>query len=159
MGYSVTKEALSPEENALTERIIGAAIRVHKAIGPGLLESAYQACLYYELQKSGLRVREQVPVPLVYGDVVLDVSYRLDLLVEEKVIVELKAVDSITSIHEAQLLSYLKLQDKRIGLLINFHVELLVSGVRRILNGYNSAKTSVSSVSNSVPSVVKRSRT
>lgn len=120
--------------NELTNLIIGAAMEVHKALGPGLLESAYDACLCRELELRGVRIARQVPLPIRYKDVRLDCGYRLDLLVEDTVIVEVKAVESILPIHEAQLLTYLRLADKRIGLLINFHAPLLKQGLRRMVH-------------------------
>jgi GxxExxY protein len=122
--------------NKITERIIGAAIAVHQALGPGLLESAYEACLAFELRQRGLKVEQQKPVPVVYRDVKLDCGYRLDLLVEDCVIVEIKSVDHLAAIHEAQLLSYLKLTGCKIGLLINFNVKMLMSGIKRIVNDF-----------------------
>ena len=120
------------ELNEISEKIIGCAIKVHKAIGPGLLESTYEVCLVYELQKAGLKVESQLALPVVYDGIKLDAGYRIDLLVEDTVIVELKAIDSLLPIHEAQVLSYLKLSGKKIGLLINFNVKLLVNGVKRL---------------------------
>ena len=120
--------------NKITETIIGAAIDVHRALGPGLLESAYEACLAYELVDRGLRVIQQKPLPVVYREVHLDCAYRLDLLVEDKVIVEIKAVDVIHPIYKAQLPSYLKLSGCKVGLLINFNVPVLVNGVVRLAN-------------------------
>ncbi|PWH14990.1 MAG: GxxExxY protein [Anaerolineae bacterium] len=117
--------------NLITEKIIGAAIEVHRVLGPGLLESAYEACLIYELTRRGLKVEQQKPLPVVYKDVRLDIGYRLDLLVEDSVIVELKAVEQLLPIHEAQLISYLKLSGYRLGLLINFNVLILKDGIRR----------------------------
>jgi GxxExxY protein len=126
---------LSMEEmNKITEAIIGAAIEVHRALGPGLLESAYVTCLVYELRERGYKVLQEVPLPLVYKEVKLDCGYRLDLFVNDAVIVEVKSVESLASIHEAQLLSYLKLADCKIGLLINFNVKMLKYGVRRLAN-------------------------
>lgn len=122
------------ELNEITQTIIGCAIRVHKALGPGLLESTYEVCLVHELSKSGLKVRSQVALPVVYDGVTLDAGYRVDLLVEEMVIVELKAVESIHPIHEAQVISYLKLSGMKIGLLINFNVKMLTNGIRRLAN-------------------------
>jgi GxxExxY protein len=122
--------------NKITERIIGAAIAVHQALGPGLLESAYEACLAFELRQRGLKVEQQKPVPVVYRDVKLDCGYRLDLLVEDCVIVEIKSVDHLAAIHEAQLLSYLKLTGCKIGLLINFNVKMLMSGIKRVVNDF-----------------------
>ena len=120
--------------NKITENIIGAAIAVHRALGPGLLESAYEACLAYDLVDSGFLVERQKGLPVVYRDVNVDCGYRIDLLVENKVIVELKAVERILAIHEAQLLSYLKLSGCRVGLLINFNVKILKTGIRRFIN-------------------------
>ena len=134
----------------ITRQIIGAAIEVHKAIGPGLLESAYQACLAFELRQRGLRVDEQVPLPVVYKDVRLDCGYRLDLLVEDSVIVEIKAVEQLCSIHDAQLLSYLRIAHKQVGLLINFHNRVLKDGLKRIVNEFpDSAISAFSAVSGS----------
>jgi GxxExxY protein len=124
------------EINRLTEGIIGAAIAAHRALGLGLLESTYQACLEYELQEKGLLYERQKALPVVYKGVQLDCGYRIDLLVEETVVVELKAVDQVLPIHQAQLLSYLKLSKKTIGLLINFNVMQLTQGVHRIVNNY-----------------------
>ena len=122
------------ELNKLTEAIIAAAIAVHKFLGPGLLESTYEACLIYELHKRGFQVRKQVELPVVYDGMLIDCAYRIDVVVEEAVILELKAVEAITKLHEAQLISYLKLSDARLGLIINFNVLKLVDGVRRIAN-------------------------
>jgi GxxExxY protein len=118
----------------LTERIIGAAIAVHEEVGPGLLESVYEACLAYELTQRGLRVEQQKPLPVVYRSVYLECGRRLDLVVEDKVIIELKAVEKMTPLYEAQLLSYLKLSGYKTGLLINFNVRYLVDGVTRLVN-------------------------
>ena len=120
--------------NKITETIIGSAIAVHKSLGPGLLESAYEACLAFEMADRGLSVERQKALPVVYRDVKLDCGYRIDLLVEEKVIVELKAIDRLLPIHSAQLLSYLKLSACKVGLLINFNVKILKSGLCRIIN-------------------------
>jgi GxxExxY protein len=123
--------------NALTERIIGAAIDVHRALGPGLLESAYEACLHRELISRGMKVERQKPLPLVYGDVSLDCVYRMDMVVEDAVIVEIKSVTQLDRVHEAQLLSYLKLSQKCVGLLINFNVSVLTAtGIKRRVNGF-----------------------
>jgi GxxExxY protein len=118
----------------LTGRIIGCGMKVHTVLGPGLLESAYEACLCYELEKAGLKVERQKPIPLIYEEVKLDCGYRLDLLVEDRVIVEIKAVESISSLASAQLLTYLKLYNRKIGLLINFNVQHLRDGIKRIAN-------------------------
>ncbi len=122
------------ELNKISEKIIGAAIEVHKTLGPGLLESAYEACLKYELEKRDLKVLSQVGLPVIYDGMKIDLGYRLDLLVEDTVIIELKAVNKITPVHEAQLLSYLKLSGKRLGLLINFNVIYLKDGITRRMN-------------------------
>jgi GxxExxY protein len=119
--------------NTITEAIIGAAMAVHKALGPGLLESAYEACLAFELAERGLGAEKQKPMPVTYRGVTLDCGYRLDFLVEGKVIVELKTVDKLQPIHEAQLLSYLKLSGCQVGLLINFNVKVLRNGIRRLV--------------------------
>jgi len=124
------------EDNEITEKIIGCAIKVHKALGPGLLESAYQACLYYELVKSGLSVEKEKPLPLVYEEVKLDCGYRMDLVIERRIVVEVKSVDVLTDIHLAQVLTYLKLNNNRFGLLINFSVLKLKDGIKRVVNGY-----------------------
>ncbi|MBC7899706.1 MAG: GxxExxY protein [Saprospiraceae bacterium] len=122
------------ELNDLTEKIIGCAIKVHRVLGPGLLESAYEVCLAYELQKAGLKVERQVALPVFYEGIRLDAGYQLDIVVEGAVILELKAVERILPIHEAQLLTYLKLMNKKVGLLINFNVTLLRDGIRRRMN-------------------------
>ena len=122
------------ELNQVTRIIIGAAIDVHKAPGPGLLESAYEACLAYEIMERGLSVERQRPLPLIYKAVTLDCGYRLDLLVEDAVIVEVKAVDEFVPIHKAQLLSYLKLSGCKVGLRINFNSLVLKHGIRRLAN-------------------------
>ena len=124
------------ETNELTQAIIGAAIEVHKRLGPGLLESAYRACLAYELRKRGFEVQEEKPVPVIYDDVKLDCGFRADLLVNGQVVVELKAKSDIHPMDKAQTLSHLRLLGLRFGLLINFHEVKLVDGVHRIVNGY-----------------------
>jgi GxxExxY protein len=121
--------------NATTDVIINAAIEVHKALGPGLLESAYEACLAYELRNRGLQVESQKPLPLTYKDITLDCGYRIDLVVDNIVLVELKAVDAISPIHQAQVLSCLKLSGIKVGLLMNFNVKLLKNGLHRFING------------------------
>jgi GxxExxY protein len=119
------------EINQITEKIIGCAIEVHKNLGPGLLESAYEESLYYELNTLGLDVKRQLALPLVYKDVKLDAGYRIDLMVENKVIVEIKSVEAIAEIHKAQLMTYMKLANIKIGLLINFNVSRLKDGIVR----------------------------
>jgi GxxExxY protein len=120
----------------LTPEIIGAAIKIHRTLGPGLLESAYEACLAHELKKLGLRVECQKPVPLIYESVKLECGFRADLVIENRVVVETKCKEAVHPVDEAQLLSHLRLLDIRVGLLINFHVVLLKYGIKRIVNNY-----------------------
>lgn len=127
-----TETTEQTNRDLLTNAIIGAAIEVHRRLGPGLLESAYEACLIYELKLRKLKVEHQKSLPIFYKDVMLDCGYRLDLVVENEVIVEIKSVNAIMAIHEAQLLSYLKLSDYKTGLLINFNVKMLKEGIRRM---------------------------
>lgn len=122
------------EKNKITYQIIGCAYKVHSALGPGLLESTYEACLQKELLLSGLRAIKQVPLPVVYREEILDVGYRVDLIVEDTVIIELKAVDEINPVHKAQLLTYLKLSGIPLGLLINFNVKDLKTGITRMIS-------------------------
>ncbi|HXI53488.1 MAG TPA: GxxExxY protein [Candidatus Saccharimonadales bacterium] len=122
------------ERNRITGQIVDAAMRVHSKLGPGLLESAYEACLAYELRKRGFKALTQVGLSVSYDEVQLDVGYRIDLLVEDEVIVELKAVDELAPIHDAQLISYLKLSGRKVGLLINFNVRRLKDGIHRKVN-------------------------
>jgi len=117
--------------NKVTEKIIGCAIEVHRILGPGLLESAYEECLAFELKNAGLRVERQKAVPIVFKEIKLDCGYRIDILVEDLVIVELKTVDTFNPVHEAQILTYMKFADKELGLLINFNVTLLKNGIKR----------------------------
>ncbi|HXP04196.1 MAG TPA: GxxExxY protein [Stellaceae bacterium] len=124
---------VSRDNDPLTERIIGFAIEVHRQLGPGLLESAYEECLCYELRESGLVFRRQVPLPVVYKTIRLDCGYRIDIVVEEKVILELKTVERLIAVHEAQLLTYLKLSGMRVGLLLNFNAPVLKDGIRRLI--------------------------
>jgi GxxExxY protein len=121
------------DENKLSNIILGCAIEVHKQLGPGLLESAYQECLYYELKSIGLNVQKEKPMPIIYKDVKLDHGYRIDLLVEEKVVIEIKTVENFTDVHVAQVLTYLRLGDYKLGLLLNFHVTSLKYGIKRII--------------------------
>ena len=121
-------------ENEISKLIFDCALTVHKSLGPGLLESAYEECLYYELKKSGLNVEKQKPLPLVYEEVKLEVGYRIDLIVENKVIIELKAVEALNDVHLAQVLTYLRLSNCKLGLLINFNVSLIKNGIRRVVN-------------------------
>ena len=121
-------------ENEISSKIIGAAIEVHKQLGPGLLESTYETCLAYELKQMELDVKQQQALPVVYKEVKLDAGYRIDLLIENKVIIEIKSVETMADIHTAQLLTYLKLKDLKLGLLINFNSVRVVDGLKRIVN-------------------------
>jgi GxxExxY protein len=119
------------EINEITEKIIGSAIEVHRLLGPGLLESAYEECLAFELQAKGLNIQRQKAVPVVYKEIKLDCGYRIDILVENTVVIELKTVDAFNPVHQAQILTYMKFAQKSIGLLINFNVTLLKNGIKR----------------------------
>src|SRR3972149_5620822 len=119
------------EINQITEKIIGCAIEVHRNLGPGLLESAYEECLAFELNNAGLIFERQRPVPVIYKNIKLECGYRIDILVENKVVIELKTVDAFNPVHEAQILTYMKFAEKKIGLLINFNVTLLKNGIKR----------------------------
>ncbi len=121
-------------ENELSKKIIGCAIEVHKQLGTGLLESAYQECLYYELKLAGLQVQKEKPMPIVYKEVKLDHGYRIDLLVEEKVVIEIKTVEVFNDVHTAQVLTYLRLGKYKLGLLFNFQTTILKSGIKRVIN-------------------------
>jgi GxxExxY protein len=121
-------------ENEIATKIIGGSIEVHKALGPGLLESAYKECLFYKLHQQGLSVQKEKAMPLFFEEVQLECGYRIDLLVENKVVIELKSVDSLNDVHLAQTLTYLKLGDYKLGLLINFNVALLKQGIKRVIN-------------------------
>jgi len=138
----------------LTQKVIGCAMRVHSALGPGLLESAYQECLCFDLLRAGLYVEKQEPMPLVYSEVKLDCGYRVDVMVERRLILEIKSVEALNDIHLAQVLTYLKLANCHLALLMNFNVLHLRDGIRRVVNQYDdsasSAKTSASSAVNSV---------
>ncbi len=121
-------------ENEIATKILGCALEVHKALGPGLLESAYQECLYYKLGKEGFYVEKEKPMPLIFEEVKLECGYRIDLLVENKVVIEIKSVEALNDVHLAQTLTYLKLGDYKLGLLLNFNVALLKNGIRRVVN-------------------------
>ena len=125
------------EQNPFTEKIVGAAIEVHRHLGPGLLESAYEECLCFELSRVGLHFQRQVHLPVNYKGLRLDCAYKMDLMVEDSVIVEIKAIEELLPIHKAQLLTYLRASGKRFGLLINFNVVLLKDGIQRVLNGFS----------------------
>jgi GxxExxY protein len=122
-------------EEQISRIVFESALKVHKSLGPGLLESAYEECLFYELKKTGLKVEKQKPLPLIYEEVNLEIGYRIDIIIENKFIVEVKSVESLNDVHLAQLLTYLKLSSCKLGLLINFNVKLLKNGVRRVING------------------------
>jgi len=132
----VTQRKTSEELNALTEKVIGAAIHVHRELGPGLLESTYSECLAIELKDCCLHADREVTIPLRYKNVTVESAYRLDFIVEDTIIIECKAVEQLLPIHSAQVLTYLKLTDKKLGLLINFNVEVLHKGIKRIANGF-----------------------
>ncbi|BBO30522.1 GxxExxY protein [Lacipirellula parvula] len=123
------------DENPISQQIVDAAYQLHKTLGPGLLESVYEVVLAYELRKRGLKVERQLPVQVVYDGICFEEGYRLDLLVEGKVIVEIKSIETVTPVHKKQLLTYLRLLDKRLGLLINFNEELIRNGISRVVNG------------------------
>ncbi len=122
-------------ENEIAKIVIEKAIKVHKELGPGLLEKTYEECLFYELEKSGLFVEKQKPLPLVYEEIKLEVGYRVDLMVENKFIIEIKSVEALNDVHLAQILTYLRLSGCKLGLLINFNVKYLKSGIKRVING------------------------
>ena len=122
------------EENELSRIVFDSALKVHQSLGPGLLESAYEECLFYELKKSGLYVEKQKALPLIYEDVKLDVGYRIDIIIENKVILEIKSVEALNDLHFAQILTYLKLTNCKLGMLINFNVTLIKNGIKRVVN-------------------------
>ena len=122
-------------ENEIAKQIVDVAFKIHTTFGPGLLESVYETIMAYELQKRGLRVQRQQAIPVVYEDVRMDLGFRADLIIEGKVVVEIKSVEAIAPVHKKQLLTYLRLADKRLGLLINFNVELIKNGISRVVNG------------------------
>jgi GxxExxY protein len=126
---------LAMTENEIAQQIIDAAFKVHTRLGPGLLESVYETVLAYELEKRGLYVQRQEPIPVFYEQVQMEVGFRADLIVNEKVIVELKSIEQVAPVHKKQLLTYLRLADKRLGLLINFGTELIKDGISRVVNG------------------------
>jgi len=123
-------------ENEIARIVFDAGMQIHKALGPGLLESAYEECLFYELKNQGLYVEKQKSLPLIYEEVKLDVGYRIDLFVEKKLVVEIKSVEAINDLHMAQILTYLKLSNCKLGLLINFNTVLYKNSVRRVINGH-----------------------
>jgi GxxExxY protein len=121
-------------ENELSRVVFDAALKVHQALGPGLLESAYEECLYYEIKKSGFYVEKQKSLPLIYEDVKLEIGYRLDIIIENKLILEIKSVENLNDVHFAQLLTYLKLTNCKLGMLMNFNVSLIKNGIKRVVN-------------------------
>ena len=121
-------------ENELSKIVFDSALKVHQALGPGLLESAYEECLFYELKKLGLNVQKQKPLPLIYDDVTLEIGYRIDIIIENKLILEIKSVEALNDVHFAQLLTYLKLTNCKLGMLINFNVTLIKNGIKRVVN-------------------------
>ncbi|MEI6683955.1 MAG: GxxExxY protein [Bacteroidota bacterium] len=123
------------DENEIARKVLWISLQVHKSLGPGLLESAYKECLAYKLQQAGLKIEKEVPMPLVFEGVKLQCGYRIDLLIEHKVVVEIKSVDSLNDVHLAQILTYMKLGNFKLGLLINFNVALLKQGIRRVIYG------------------------
>lgn len=122
-------------ENEIANKVIGLAIEVHSALGPGLLECAYQECLFYKIGKSGLKVEKEKPMPLIFEEVKLECGYRIDLLVENKLVIEIKSVEALNDVHLAQTLTYMKLGNYKLGLLVNFNVALLKNGIKRVVNG------------------------
>ena len=131
---------ITPKVNLITRQVISAAMKVHSILGPGLLESAYHACLLHELRKQGLTVASQVGLPVMYDGEKIDLGYRIDLMVNDLVIVEVKCVDAINPVHQAQLLSYMRLSGRQVGLLINFNVVHLRDGIKRMVDGYDWQK-------------------
>lgn len=130
------KDLFMLTENQISSKVIGAAIEVHKQLGPGLLESAYEYCLAHELESLGFTVERQVALPIIYKGIKLDAGYRIDLLINQKLIIEIKSIEALAPIHTAQLLTYLKLKDLKLGLLINFNSVVVKGGIKRIINGY-----------------------
>jgi GxxExxY protein len=132
---AILKNNAGITKNEISRIVFDCALKVHQNLGPGLLESAYEECLFYELMKTGLLVEKQKPLPLTYEDVRLEVGYRIDIMVENKFIIEIKAVDNLNDVHLAQVLTYLKLSGCKLGMLINFNVSLIKNGIRRVING------------------------
>ena len=127
--------SLKMTENELSKIVFDSALKLHKALGPGLLESAYEECMFYELCKTGVKLEKQKPLPLIYEEIKLETGYRVDLIVENKLIIEIKSVEALNDVHLAQIMTYLKLSGCKLGLLINFNVVLIKDGIRRIING------------------------
>jgi GxxExxY protein len=145
-------------DNQITERIIGAAIEVHRHLGPGLLESAYEECLCYELNQMGLQFKRQVRLPVLYKGVRIESAHKMDLLVEDAVVVEIKATEDVAPVHSAQVLTYLKFSGKHVGLLINFNVPVLKDGLKRIVNHYTGPAIALSELSSAAPRFSPRLR-
>jgi GxxExxY protein len=122
-------------ENEISKIVFDAALKIHQDLGPGLLESAYEECLFYELNKTGLKIEKQKALPLIYEDVKLEIGYRIDIMIEDKMIIEVKAIEALNDIHLAQVLTYLKLSNCKLGMLINFNVTLIKNGIKRVING------------------------
>jgi GxxExxY protein len=122
-------------ENEISKMVFDCALKVHQNLGPGLLESAYEECLFHELMKTGLKIEKQKPLPLIYEEVKLEIGYRIDIMIENKFIIEIKSVDALNDVHLAQILTYLKLSKCKLGLLINFNVSLIKNGIKRVING------------------------
>ncbi len=133
---NISNSIKNSEENELVKMVVNAGFNIHKVLGPGLLESAYEECLFYELSKIGLIVEKQRVLPLVYENIKLDAGYRIDLMIEGKLIVEVKSVENLNNLHIAQTLTYLKLSKCKLGLLMNFNTVLFKDGIKRIINGY-----------------------
>ena len=131
----VNKTKKKMTENEVAHKVIGLAMEVHTALGAGLLESAYKECLYYKIGKTGLKVEKEKPMPLIFEEVKLECGYRIDLLIENKLVIEIKSVEALNDVHLAQTLTYMKLGNYKLGLLINFNVALLKNGIRRVING------------------------
>jgi len=131
----VNKTKKKMTENEVAHKVIGLAMEVHTALGAGLLESAYKECLYYKIGKAGLKVEKEKPMPLIFEEVKLECGYRIDLLIENKLVIEIKSVEALNDVHLAQTLTYMKLGNYKLGLLINFNVALLKNGIRRVING------------------------
>lgn len=132
--YFKRQNELYMTENELSRIVFDCALKVHQSLGPGLLESAYEECLFYELKKTGLFIEKQKTLPLIYEEVRMDIGYRIDLMVENKLILEIKSVESLNDVHFAQLMTYLKLTNCRLGMLMNFNVNLIKNGIKRIVN-------------------------
>ena len=134
-GWSSAYGSFAMTENEISRIVFDCALKVHQNLGPGLLESAYEECLFYELGKTGFKIEKQKALPLIYEDIMLDVAYRIDIMVENKFVIEIKAVEALNDVHMAQILTYLKLSNCKLGFLINFNVVLIKNGIKRVING------------------------